>query len=165
MWGSHAKNADQLSERLRDQWVEFLGCYHWQCVLTLTFDRTRYSLRTHRVPEQADKAFRRLIQYINETLCGPRWMAKSPTQGVVWARVQESHWDGVLHFHAVIHSPAGGMSLQLTRLVGAWWKSRYGFARSEIPVSKEAVLRYLVKNIGSFDSVELEISHNFGKAP
>lgn len=150
---------------LRFGYARFLSSQPWDVFATLTFDRShRANLCHERSPEWVDKAFRRLIQFTNEQLYGKRWLRNTPHKGVVWARSQEPHADGTLHYHACIHSPSVEISQALMRAMSGWWKRRYGFARIEPPRSTSSVVEYLVKHVVPGLSVEVDFSHNFPKA-
>lgn len=146
---------------LKRAWVNFLSHYRWSIVLTLTFGRDRHSFRCGQNPELADKAFRTLIRKVNENLYGNRWMSKSPSGGVVWARAHELQQDGTSHYHAVIFSSHIPITPSLLSELRAWWRARYGSAIIEPPRHNSSVLRYLVKHVGSPDQAEIDISHNF----
>jgi hypothetical protein len=153
------------TKKLRLAWMGLIGTQHWDVFVTLTFDRRLYSPHHDISPEKADKAFRRLIRYFNEWLYGARWMRKSPHKGVIWARSQEAHKDGVLHFHACLQSPSRPMTQGLLQAALRWWKHRFGFARFELPRSQRDVISYLTKHVGpgGCEAAEIELSHNFPK--
>jgi hypothetical protein len=150
-----------VKRRLREAYAEFLMGHPWDLFLTLTFDRKKYAPMFIQSHEKADKDFRRLIQYVNECLYGKRWLRDSKHKGVIWARVQEPHVDGSLHFHACLHSPSAPIPAALIRAIRDWWGSRYGMARSEMPRCQGDVVRYLVKHIADPERAELDISRNF----
>lgn len=89
-------------------------------------------------------------------------MSKSPTGGIIWARVGEAHQDGRLHFHAVFFSPSKDVSIGLINAAASWWSGRYGLARCEPVGSVKAVLEYMVKHVSHADLAEMDFSHNFG---
>lgn len=146
---------------LRQAWTSLLLPHPWQAILTLTFDRRISSPRHAVLPEFVDKGFRRLIQFVNERLYGKRWLRSTKHKGVIWARVDECHDDGMLHFHAVIYSPSSPMSGSLLRAIKDWWARHFGIARVETPRSREDVLQYLTKHLAFPERAELEISNNF----
>ena len=149
------------SERVREAYAQFLMSHPWDVFLTLTFDRRFANPQYGISPERADKDFRRLIRYVNEQLEGKRWMRKSSHKGVIWARAQEAHADGALHYHATLHSPSTPISPQLITAIREWWERRFGFARAEVPRSQEDVTRYLIKHMGNPGSAEMDFSYNF----
>lgn len=111
-------------------------------------------------PEAADKAFRYFISRINGGLFGRSW-ARKPHRGLQWARGQEFHKDGRLHFHAVISAP-GNDIWNLTR-ISTWhrlWLHEFGFNRLERPTSQEAVARYVAKYVSKGGVIDF--SRNFG---
>ncbi len=146
---------------LRQAWVSFLLPHPWQLFLTLTFDRTCVSPSHGMSPERADKGFRRLVQFVNERLFGKRWLRTTKHKGVIWARVDEAHGDGVLHFHAVMYIPSSMFPEDLIRAIRDWWGRRFGMARAEVPRSRDDVLHYLTKYLSFPDRAELQISRNF----
>ena len=147
--------------KLRQAWVSFLLPHPWQLFLTLTFDRKRASPRHSVSPEWADKRFRQLIRFANERIYGKRWLRTTKHKGVIWARVDEAHADGVLHFHAVIYAPSRSFPESLVRAVKNWWERHFGMARIEIPRSIDDVLHYLTKHVAFPDHAEIQISNNF----
>ena len=146
---------------LRKAWVELLVPHPWAVFVTLTFDRKRRQYAYARNPERADKDFRRLIRFINEELYGKRWLRTTEHKGVIWARVQECHHDGMLHYHACFYSPTVAITPALVRGLKDWWELKFGMARSEVPVSKRAVVEYLTKHVGNEELAEFDLSHNF----
>lgn len=146
---------------IRELWAQLLARHRWQCVMTLTFDRSQYVMRLSQSPERADKAFRRLVRHANEVLYGRRWMSRARCGGVVWALAKEAHKDGSIHFHVLFDAPSRAMTKETIQELGNWWRNHFGFARSEAPESNLAVINYLVKHAGDGDAVELDISFNF----
>lgn len=159
--GLSARPLEAHLTRTRGAWGCLLGLYPWQAFLTLTFERTGQTLAMGRSPERTDKAFRRLIQFANEALYGPRWMSKSASKGVVWVRVQEAHRDGSLHYHAVLLAPGRQLNPSLLAQMASWWRARHGQARAEVPGSVQAVVDYLVKHAGAPERAEIDLSFNF----
>ncbi|MDQ1108373.1 hypothetical protein QE424_001532 [Stenotrophomonas rhizophila] len=147
--------------RIRAAYTEFLLTHPWEVFLTLTFDRRYFTPRYGISPEKADKDFRRLIRHINEQLEGPRWMSKSTHKGVIWARTQETHADGVLHYHACIYSPSTPIGRALVDELAEWWGRKIGSARVEVPRSVDDVARYLTKHMGDPERAEMDFSYNF----
>lgn len=160
-WGVGAPGLESRASALRAAWRRYLGRHPWQGVLTLTFDRNGQALAMGRSPERTDRAFRRLVQFANDALYGPRWMSRSPCGGLVWVRVQEAHGDGALHFHAVLLAPGRQLGAPLLTQMGSWWRGRYGLARCEVPRSSQAVVDYLIKHVGVPEQADVELSHNF----
>lgn len=152
-------------KRLRSAWAEFIAKQPWDVFCTLTFDRRCYSPRHDISPEKVDKAFRRLIRYLNEHLYGARWMRTCPHKGVIWVRSQEPHKDGVLHFHACLRSPSAPITQALLDAASRWWEHKFGFARFEAPRSQGDVIGYLTKHTGAdgWAHAEMELSYNFPK--
>ena len=149
---------------LRDSWVGFLGRYDWSMVITLTFGRKKFRPRFDRDSKGAERAFRRLVRYLNEQLYGQRWMSKPPRGGAVWAYVREPQKDGTLHYHAVLFCHSSVITGNLLANLSKWWRARYGSAVVEVPRAKIATLRYLVKHVGNFENSDVEYSHNFEKS-
>lgn len=144
-------------------YAEFLAPHPWQLFLTLTFDR-KHTASGHEIPaEHADKGFRRLVQFINERMFGKRWLRMTKHKGVIWARVDEAHQDGALHFHAVMYAPSSSLPKDLIRAIRDWWGRRFGMARAEVPRSRDDVLRYLTKHLTFPHLAEIQISQNFQK--
>ena len=148
--------------RLQAGWVELLSRYEWHCILTLTFDPARYRFAYGGSPERADKAFRRLLRFVNEQLYGQRWMSKSKSGGVIWVRVGEAHIDGRLHYHALLYAPGKMISKSLLRSISSFWNACFGSARAESPRSARASICYLIKTVAVDGRAEVELSRNFG---
>ena len=146
---------------LNAAYAKFLARHPWQSFLTLTFDRRRSSPSHSVSPEWTDKGFRQLIRYLNERIYGNRWMRTTKHKGVIWARVDEAHADGVLHFHAVIYAPFRSLPKILIRAIKDWWALHFGMARVEIPRSIDDVLHYLTKHVAFPDHAEIQFSNNF----
>ena len=149
--------------------------WHWFC--TLTFSPTRQvrdkwtgELRTidrfHPVHgmhlEAADKAFRFFIRSVNERLYGKYWMRAAKAQGgVVWARGQEFHKSGRVHFHAVIAAPNLDLNTATSRYYWhEWWYREFGRNQIERPLDQDDVLGYLSKYVTK--DGEVDFSQNFG---
>jgi predicted DNA-binding transcriptional regulator AlpA len=159
-----APTVAKINVRFVNEWVNFLSRYRWTLFLTLTFGRNRRAVRVGQSPEFAEKAFRRLIRHVNEHIYGPRWMAKSPNGGVVWARVHELQRDGTSHYHAVIFSPdVSNMPLLISEM-NAWWRAKYGAAVIEMPTCELNVLNYLLKSSSDPNSSEVDVSFNLGRS-
>ena len=111
-------------------------------------------------PEAADKAFRFFISSINRDLYGNTW-GKRWHRGLQWARGQEFHKDGRLHFHAVIAAPQNDL-WHITRISRwhAWWLRENGFNRLERPRSQADIARYVSKYVTK--GGEVDFSRNYG---
>ena len=153
-----------MNVKLREGWKRFLQPHPWGMFLTLTFDGKHRSYKYRLSPERADKDFRRLIRFVNESLYGKRWLRKTKHKGVVWARVQEPHATGTLHYHTCLYSPSKPFTSNLLRATKDWWETNFGMARSEVPKSRDAVVEYLTKHIGDPERAEMELSYNFPKS-
>jgi hypothetical protein len=111
-------------------------------------------------PEAADKAFRFLVSSINRDLYGHSW-GRRWHRGLQWARGQEFHKDGRLHFHAVIAAPQNDL-WNVTR-ISKWhrlWLSEFGFNRLERPKSQQDIARYVSKYVTK--GGEIDFSDNYG---
>ena len=146
---------------LCDAWCRWLRTQEWQYAVTLTFDPDRHRPSFSAVPTWCDKAFRSLVQHVNEQLYGKRWISKTEHKGIVWARVYEAHQNGNLHFHALIRMPNRTPSIELAKSSCNWWDARYGHAGFEVPRSQDAVIRYLIKGMRSTNNSSVDISYNF----
>lgn len=133
--------------------------WHWFC--TLTFRPKHEGPRGGVHPEKGDKAFRYFVSNLNRHLYGRNWHRR-PHGGVVWARGQELHKDGRIHFHAVMASPDVDLN-SLTRRMDwvDWWWKEYGIARIEKPESQAAVSGYVSKYVAK--DGEVDFSSNFGR--
>lgn len=140
--------------------ADLLGRVSWQQFWTLTF-RVKRAGRTGGVHEEAaDKAFRFFVSSINRELFGPRW-SKRWHGGLQWARGQEFHRDGRLHFHAVASSPTGDLNQQISRYQWhEFWYREFGRNRIEAPRSQQDVAGYLAKYVTKGGTVDF--SKNFG---
>lgn len=149
------------SERSAQAYAELLSRQNWHWFLTLTFkpDHEKASGGMH--PEKADKAFRVLLSKINREVYGVRWY-KRPDGGVMWARGQEFHKDGRIHFHAVAAAPNDDLN-NLTRRMRwvDWWWKEFGIARIEAPRSQEDVTGYVSKYV--VKDGEVDFSPNYGR--
>lgn len=161
--------------RTQDAWASVLERYPAHIFATLTFRPTRrftdkYTGATVEVPrttarggmhpEAADKAFRFFISSINRELYGNSW-GRRWHRGLQWARGQEFHKDGRLHFHAVIAAPRNDL-WNLTRL-SHWhrvWLNEFGFNRLERPRSQRDIAAYVSKYVTK--GGEVDFSDNYG---
>lgn len=112
-------------------------------------------------PEKADKAFRVLLSKINREVYGVRWY-KRPDGGVMWARGQEFHKDGRIHFHALAAAPTADLNSLTRRMRWVdWWWSEFGIARIEPPQSQADVNAYVSKYVTK--DGEVDFSPNYGR--
>jgi hypothetical protein len=112
--------------------------------------------------EAADKAFRWWVFELNKRLYGGNWR-RNPHGGVVWARGQEFHKSGRVHFHAVMAAPDGDLNRLASRY--HWhelWYREFGRNQIEYPRSQDDVLGYVSKYVTK--GGEVDFSQNFGKA-
>ena len=148
-------------DRPRRAWADLLLRHEWHQFWTLTFRAHCESAAGGVHPEAADKAFRFFVSNINRELHGPRW-AKKEHGGVVWARGQEFHRSGRIHFHAVAAHPEADLNSLMRRL--SWmdfWFKHYGIARIEPPDSQGDVAGYICKY--ATKGGEVDLSPNFGR--
>jgi hypothetical protein len=111
-------------------------------------------------PEAADKAFRYFISSINRELYGANW-GKRWHRGLQWARGQEFHKDGRLHFHALISAANDDANKLLSRYQWhEWWFREFGRNQLEEPHSQQDVARYVSKYVTK--GGEVDFSPNFG---
>ena len=133
--------------------------WHWFC--TLTF-RPQHEGKLGGVGfEKADKAYRWFVKQINADLWGNNWKRK-PHGGLVWARGQEFHKSGRIHFHAVMASPVGDLNEVAGRY--RWhefWYREFGRNQIERPNSQSDVLDYVSKYVTK--DGEVDFSPNFGQ--
>ena len=87
---------------------------------------------------------------------------KRPDGGVQWARGQEFHKFGRIHFHALFAAPGVDLNTLTRRMdwVDWWWKE-FGIARIEPPQSQHDVSRYVSKYVTK--DGEVDFSPNFGR--
>lgn len=161
--------------RAADAWASVLQRYPAHLFATLTFRPYRRFTDKHTGqlrevartaahggmhPEAADKAFRFFVSSINRDLYGNSW-GRRWHRGLQWARGQEFHKDGRLHFHAVIAAPANDL-WHITR-IATWhrlWLREYGFNRLERPESQHAIAAYVSKYVTK--GGEIDFSPNYG---
>lgn len=150
--------------RERDAYADLLAREPWHWFTTLTFrrDHERNSGGIH--PEKADKAFRFFIRNLNEHLYGKYWMRSARAEGgVVWARGQEFHKDGKVHFHAVLAAPDRDLDKCCSRYYWhEWWYREFGRNQIEPPRSQDDVVGYVSKYVTK--DGEVDFSRNFGTA-
>src|SRR5690242_15074633 len=85
-------------------YAELLRRIPWQQFWTLTFRLSKSGRNGGMHGEAADKAFRYFVSCLNREVYGPKWSTRWHG-GIQWARGQEFHRDGRLHFHAVAAAP------------------------------------------------------------
>jgi hypothetical protein len=153
------------NEAVAGAYAELLSREPWQWFATLTFaprhERAAAGGGVH--PEKADKAYRWWCARINESLYGKRWM-RVPHGGVVWARGQEFHRSGAIHFHAVLAAPDCDLNERASRY--HWhelWYREFGRNQIEQPQSQTDVCGYVSKYVTK--DGEVDFSQNFGRAP
>jgi hypothetical protein len=142
-------------------YAEVLGRQSWHWFVTLTFRPKHESRSGGMHPEKADKAFRVLVSKVNRHIYGTRWYKRDETQ-LVWARGQEFHKSGRIHFHAVMADPRNDLNTLTRRMdwVDWWWKE-FGIARIERPQSQDDICRYVSKYV--VKDGEVDFSPNFGR--
>lgn len=157
-------------------YASMLERQHWRWFCTLTFSPTkrvtdRVSRKTITVDrfhpirgmhlEAADKAWRWWIFELNKTLYGNNWR-RVPHGGLIWARGQEFHKSGRVHFHAVIAAPDGDLDALASRY---WWHELWyrEFGRNQIEqaLSQADIAAYVSKYVAK--DGEVDLSANFGK--
>jgi hypothetical protein len=158
-----------------DAWAGMLVKFPAHAFATLTFRPTKRFTDKHTGelrevartsagggmhPEAADKAFRFFVSSINRELYGNCW-GKRWHRGLQWARGQEFHKDGRLHFHALLSAPTGDLWQLIS--VRTWhrkWLDEFGFNRIERPRSQADVAGYVSKYVTK--DGEVDFSPNFG---
>lgn len=160
--GLHADGVHLLRERDRvaESYADLLQRVAWQQFWTLTF-RVSKAGRSGGVHEEAaDKAFRYFVSCINRSVYGPKWSTRWHG-GIQWARGQEFHKDGRLHFHAVAAAPTDDLNRLINRYEWhEFWYREFGRNRIEAPRSQCDVTGYLSKYVTKDGSVDF--SRNFG---
>lgn len=166
---------EQADPAIAEAWCGFLRRYPAHVFATLTFRREKfYTDSTGKVqainrtgsngsmhPEAADKAFRFFISNINRELYGRDW-SKRWHGGLQWARGQEFHKDGRLHFHALLSAPTGDLNHLISRYHWhEWWYREFGRNQIEQPRSQRDVAQYVSKYVSKGGDVDF--SKNFGK--
>ncbi|KRG72529.1 hypothetical protein ABB27_01000 [Stenotrophomonas terrae] len=132
----------------------------WHQFWTLTFRRSETGRNGGVHEEKADKAFRFFVSCINTELYGKSW-GRHWHRGIQWARGQEFHRDGRIHFHAIVAAPDDDLSRRMSR--HRWkefWYQEFGIARLEIPRSQHDISGYLSKYVSKGGTVDF--SKNFG---
>ena len=149
--------------RARDAYAQLLAREPWHWFATLTFrrDHERNSGGIH--PEKADKAFRYFLRNLNESIYGKYWMRSARAHGgVVWARGQEFHKDGKVHFHAVLAAPDRDLNTVSRYAWHEFWYREFGRNQIEQPHSQSDVVGYVSKYVAK--DGEVDFSQNFGTA-
>lgn len=147
-------------DRVAQGYAELLGRIPWQQFWTLTFRADRGGRTGGMHAEAADKAFRYFVSCINRAIYSARW-AQRWHGGIQWARGQEFHKDGRLHFHAVASAPTGDLNRLVSRY--AWhefWFREFGRNRIEAPRSQADIAGYVSKYVTK--GGEVDFSRNFG---
>jgi hypothetical protein len=141
-------------------YAEFLGRIPWQQFWTLTFRVSKAGRFGGVHEEMADKAFRFFVSCINREIYGRNW-GKRPHRGIMWARGQEFHRDGRLHFHAVAAAPTDDLNRLIRRYDWhEFWYREFGRNRIEAPRSQADITGYVSKYVSKGGSIDL--SPNFG---
>lgn len=143
-----------------DGYAQLLARHPWHQFWTLTFRADKGGRTGGMHGEAADKAFRFFVSSINRQLYGANW-GKRWHRGIQWARGQEFHKDGRLHFHAVASAPEHDLNRIMSRY--AWhefWFREFGRNRIEAPRSQQEVTGYVSKYVSK--GGEVDFSKNFG---
>ncbi|AXI83575.1 replication endonuclease [Xylella taiwanensis] len=141
-------------------YADLLRRIPWQQFWTLTFRPTNSGCNGSMHPEAADKAYRYFVSCINRSLYGRVW-SKRPHRGIQWARGQEWHRDGRLHFHAVVAAPDEDINRLINRYEWhEFWYREFGRNRIEAPRSQMEITGYLSKYVAK--GGEVDVSRNFG---
>lgn len=148
------------SDEIAGGYAELLQRHHWHQFGTFTF-RPKAESRTGGMhPEAADKAFRFYVSCLNRELYGPKWSTRWH-QGIQWARGDEFHKDGRIHFHALFASAAQDLNGLMSRY--AWhefWYKNFGRNQIERPRSQADIAGYVSKYVTK--GGEVALSRNFG---
>lgn len=162
----HQRIAARLRELRRGgdvpaAWALLLSVCRWQWFMHFTFKPTLTTKHGGVHPERADKAFRYFISCLNRELYGPHW-ARNRFGGVVWARGQEWHKDGRIHFHAVAAAVGGDLNALARRLTWMdFWGREFGICRITPPESQQNCLDYITKYVAK--GGEVDFSKNFAE--
>lgn len=150
----------RLADRVALAYAGMLAQQPWHWFGHFTFDPKQERTKRGGVhPEKADKAFRLFVSSVNRELYGPRWH-KKPHGGLMWARGQEFHKDGRIHFHAVLAAPTDDLNRLARRLSWMdWWFLHFGTARIQRPESVDQVCAYVSKYVAK--GGEVDFSRNF----
>ncbi len=157
-------------------YVDLLAREPWHWFATLTFSpekkvRDKWTGELRKVDrfhpihgmhlEAADKAFRWFNFELNKSLYGNNWR-RVPHGGVVWARGQEFHRSGKVHFHCLYAAPDVDLNSVASRYY--WhevWFREFGRNQIERPRDQDDVLGYVSKYVTK--EGEVDISPNFGQ--
>ncbi|WP_155616935.1 rolling circle replication-associated protein [Xanthomonas translucens] len=132
----------------------------WQQFWTLTFRLNKTGRNGGVHVEAADKAFRFFVSSINREIYGPKWNTKAH-RGLQWARGQEFHRDGRLHFHAVAAAPNDDLNRLISRYQWhEFWYREFGRNKIEAPRSQSDITGYVSKYVTK--GGEVDFSKNFG---
>lgn len=151
-----------MYDAIADGYASLLLREDWHWFANLTFRPELETTHGGVHPEKASKAFRYWISKLNRALWGPNWAKRrSAHGGLIWARGQEFHKDGRIHFHAVMSSPTGDLNKQFSRLdaMQMWFKD-FGIARIFRPEKQGDVCAYVSKYV--VKGGEVDVSLNFG---
>lgn len=112
--------------------------------------------------EAANKAFRFFVFELNKTIYGKNWR-RIPHGGIVWARGQEFHKSGRVHFHSVMAAPDGDLNKLASRYHWhEFWFKEFGRNQIERPRDQDEVVGYVSKYVAK--DGEVDFSPNFGTA-
>lgn len=163
--------------RVASGYVDLLSREPWHWFATLTFSpekrvRDKWTGELRKVDrfhpihgmhlEAANKAIRWFNFEINKSLYGKSWR-RVPHGGVVWARGQEFHQSGKVHFHCLYAAPDVDLNACTSRY--HWhevWYREFGRNQIERPRDQDDVLSYVSKYVTK--GGEVDFSANFGQA-
>lgn len=141
-------------------YAELLQRIPWQQFWTLTFRVSKSGRNGGMHEEAADKAFRYFVSCINREIYGPKWSTRWHG-GIQWARGQEFHRDGRLHFHAVTATATDDINRLMSRYEWhEFWYREFGRNRIEAPRSQLDITGYVSKYVTKGGTVDF--SKNFG---
>lgn len=147
-------------DRQAQGYAELLQRIPWQQFWTLTFRPSKSGRNGGMHDEAADKAFRYFVSCLNREVYGPKWSGRWHG-GIQWARGQEWHRDGRLHFHAVAAAPTDDLNRLASRYAWhEWWYREFGRNRIEAPRSQADITGYVSKYVTKGGMVDF--SKNFG---
>lgn len=152
--------ATEHQQAISEAYASLLARQVWHWFITLTFRLSHTTANGGVHPEKADKAFRVLVSKLNRQIYGPRWYKPGRKQ-IIWARGQEFHKSGRIHFHVLMAAPDRELDDCLRRLsVMDWWFREFGIARVEVPLSQGDVQAYVSKYAAK--DGEVDFSRDFG---
>lgn len=141
-------------------YADLLRRVPWQQFWTLTFRISKQGRNGGMHGEAADKAFRYFVSCLNREIYGPKWSTRWHG-GIQWARGQEFHRDGRLHFHAVAAAPTDDLNKLASRYEWhEFWYREFGRNRIEAPRSQADITGYVSKYVTK--GGEVDFSKNFG---